>query len=460
MSTNTPFQQNDATDLLLTTTVQKSLGPHIDNDVCDYIVQMLSENPHDEDAREAVEELILGSIEELEGSENGSPGDILKDFVACLELMLRGGDDGDATNNTNKDTKTQQNDKSSTNSTDDGTNTMRLLTKAINLKEHDIQTFASGLVADHTEERTGDDEEVGAVGGGDTTVRQTSSIQHFYANMIDITNEAAVSERKRRKDKQRAVRQEMEEGERKRAIQEAMDILDNIDDNASKPGDKTKNPDDYLDAAEDNSTDVHLKHFDLPNLRGGGPDLLQNASLTLARGRRYGLMGRNGCGKTTFMTFMAQRQIAGAIPKKMTMTLVRQEIIGSEASAVETVLRSDVKREGVTKFIAWCEGELERLEKGGAVVNEEDTATKNEEEEETTTEDTKKPKKNRLQDKKKAKLHFQIDPPRHRKPRNKTCTPHRKTRHRLPTARNNRRRRRGRSRTEGAKGVGGDGVFD
>ena len=56
-------------------------------------------------------------------------------------------------------------------------------------------------------------------------------------------------------------------------------------------------------------------------------------------------MGRNGCGKTTFMSYLAQRQIEGAVPKKMTMLLVRQEIIGNEMSALETVIKSDVKRE-------------------------------------------------------------------------------------------------------------------
>ena len=50
------------------------------------------------------------------------------------------------------------------------------------------------------------------------------------------------------------------------------------------------NPEDFLNAATDSSADVHMNNLDLPNLRGGGPDLLRSASLTLARGRRYGLV--------------------------------------------------------------------------------------------------------------------------------------------------------------------------
>jgi ATP-binding cassette subfamily F protein 3 len=38
---------------------------------------------------------------------------------------------------------------------------------------------------------------------------------------------------------------------------------------------------------------VEAKPFSMPN-PGGGPDLLENASFTLQRGRRYGLIGRNG----------------------------------------------------------------------------------------------------------------------------------------------------------------------
>eukprot|EP00536_Pseudo-nitzschia_multiseries_P009250 jgi/Psemu1/200235/e_gw1.253.52.1 len=92
--------------------------------------------------------------------------------------------------------------------------------------------------------------------------------------------------------------------------------------------------------------DVRLLNFELPNLRGGGPNLLSGASLILARGRRYGLMGRNGCGKTTFLTALSKRKIDcddadGGVPTNVRMLLVRQEIIGNDWSAVDTVLKSD-----------------------------------------------------------------------------------------------------------------------
>lgn len=69
---------------------------------------------------------------------------------------------------------------------------------------------------------------------------------------------------------------------------------------------------------------------------------------------------------------MAQRKIENAVPKKMTMLLVRQEIVGNDLTAVETVLKSDVKREAVKRFISWCEAEIDRLENRDNLSNNND----------------------------------------------------------------------------------------
>lgn len=310
----------------LSSAINEALASLIDEDICEYISSTLIENPHDEDARENVKELIRGSLEE------GDADQIIENFFEKLSLK--------------SDTKENENGTPTVVDEGDG-KTMKKLDKAMTLKDHDIQTFAGGISAEGITSSAIDHED-----------EVMSNVASFYANMIDISNnEAVISERNRRKEKQKALREAAEEAERKRAIEEAMNVLndDAID---------GENPDELLDAANDNSADVHIRNMDLPNLRGGGPDLLQNASLTLAKGRRYGLMGRNGCGKTTFLTYLAQRKIENAVPKKMTMLLVRQEIVGNEFTAVETVLKSDVKREAVKRFISWCEAEIDRLENG------------------------------------------------------------------------------------------------
>lgn len=299
--------------------VDCALASHLDEDTLEYITSLLGDNPRDDDAREAVEALILGGVED----EQFDPNDICRAFFELLDL----GGDADTKNET-----TEQVDEDTP---------LRKLGQAVTMKAHDIQSYAMGLSAELDPVAVGDEKE--------------SQIAAFYANMIDgRLNEEAISERDRRKVRQKELRIKMEEEERQRAIQEAMAMLEEPE--------VGKTVESMMDSSSDNMQDVHFRNLDLPNLRGGGPNLLQNASITLARGRRYGLMGRNGCGKTTFLSFMASRQIPEAVPKNMNMLLVRQEIIGNEWSAVETVLKSDVKRQSVKRFIEWCEEELDKMD--------------------------------------------------------------------------------------------------
>jgi ATP-binding cassette subfamily F protein 3 len=41
------------------------------------------------------------------------------------------------------------------------------------------------------------------------------------------------------------------------------------------------------------SKDIHLENFSVSN---GGKELIEDATVTLAHGRRYGIIGRNGTG--------------------------------------------------------------------------------------------------------------------------------------------------------------------
>lgn len=327
--------------------IHAALRPHLqDEDTLEYIASLLQEDANDEDAREAVEALIHGALDDDETKDSAQ---IVASFFDLLNISSAGTTDGD------------DDDKE-----DDGEPALRKLDVTVQMKTKDVTTFASGLQADV-------DDCIALV------EPKESKIQNFYANMIDCTNEAAISERDRRKERQKQVRLQLEEEERQRAIQEAMMMLQVTDDNNNNDGDNKNNNNktatsvaSMMEQSTDKMMDCHLSHFDLPNLRGGGPDLLTNANLTLARGRRYGLMGRNGCGKTTLLTFLATRQIPNAIPKNMNMLLVRQEIIGDEHSAVETVLKSDVKRESVKRFIQYCEEELDKLEHPEKYISQEE----------------------------------------------------------------------------------------
>ena len=46
----------------------------------------------------------------------------------------------------------------------------------------------------------------------------------------------------------------------------------------------------------------------------GGEALIEDGSLLLAHGRRYGLVGRNGTGKSTLLRAIANRNVAGLSP--------------------------------------------------------------------------------------------------------------------------------------------------
>ena len=64
----------------------------------------------------------------------------------------------------------------------------------------------------------------------------------------------------------------------------------------------------------------------------GGKILLNNSRLWLKRGRRYGLCGPNGCGKSTLMRAIANGQLEGFPPKEELRTVyVEHDIDASES---------------------------------------------------------------------------------------------------------------------------------
>ena len=91
---------------------------------------------------------------------------------------------------------------------------------------------------------------------------------------------------------------------------------------------------------------IEAPSFSLSN-PGGGPDLLERASYTLQRGRSYGLVGRNGCGKSMLLKAMASRRV-GNIPPSVTVHYVSQEVQLNEKTLrmtpVDVVVNADVER--------------------------------------------------------------------------------------------------------------------
>eukprot|EP00985_Skeletonema_marinoi_P004339 scaffold1898_cov125-Skeletonema_marinoi.AAC.2 len=92
-----------------------------------------------------------------------------------------------------------------------------------------------------------------------------------------------------------------------------------------------------------NEKDIHLRNISL-SLDNGTP-LLDNGELKLAYNRRYGLVGKNGVGKTTLLKAIAAFDIEG-MPRHHRILHVRQELTpsGGEVSVLNAVLEADVER--------------------------------------------------------------------------------------------------------------------
>ena len=106
---------------------------------------------------------------------------------------------------------------------------------------------------------------------------------------------------------------------------------------------------------EEMGDDVIFRNFTI-HMRG--LMLFENASITLAKGFRYGLVGYNGAGKTTLLRQIARGEGEFALPPHIDILHVEQEIEPSEKSAIDTVMESDVVR---MRLMAEAE-ELENLD--------------------------------------------------------------------------------------------------
>nr|CAB3219640.1 ATP-binding cassette sub-family F member 1-like [Phallusia mammillata] len=113
----------------------------------------------------------------------------------------------------------------------------------------------------------------------------------------------------------------------------------------------------------ENTMDIKLENF---SIAAKGKDLFKNANLTVVAGRRYGLVGPNGKGKTTLLRHIAARKLA--IPAHIDILYCEQEVIADSTPAIESVLNADKERLRLLKL----EKELiSRQEKGDLAVQDE-----------------------------------------------------------------------------------------
>lgn len=118
------------------------------------------------------------------------------------------------------------------------------------------------------------------------------------------------------------------------------------------------NPLDLSGAAKGKSKDIHLTNIDVSFASNR---ILAGSTLTMASGRRYGLIGRNGVGKSTLLRHLALREVP--IPTHISVLYVEQEIMGDETTALDSVLQADVWRHKLSVEATELNAKLEALEK-------------------------------------------------------------------------------------------------
>ncbi|CCE91821.1 putative AAA family ATPase GCN20 TDEL_0D02370 [Torulaspora delbrueckii] len=117
------------------------------------------------------------------------------------------------------------------------------------------------------------------------------------------------------------------------------------------------NPLDFGSAAG-KSKDIHIDTFDL--YVGDGQRILSDAQLTLSFGRRYGLVGQNGIGKSTLLRALAGRELN--VPKHISILHVEQELRGDDNTALQSVLDADVWRKQLLSEEAKINERLQEIE--------------------------------------------------------------------------------------------------
>ncbi|MCJ1294070.1 hypothetical protein MMC34_005627 [Xylographa carneopallida] len=154
-----------------------------------------------------------------------------------------------------------------------------------------------------------------------------------------------------RKVESRVDKKKLEKAERKIREKQDRKVMKNVEYEASRLLDQPDDAQSYEEffmqvnplqlGADQTSKSKDIK-VDGVDVSIGGKRILTDTTLTLAYGRRYGLVGQNGIGKSTLLRALSRRELA--IPTHISILHVEQEITGDDTPALQAVLDADVWR--------------------------------------------------------------------------------------------------------------------
>ncbi|XP_071803384.1 ATP-binding cassette sub-family F member 2-like isoform X2 [Asterias amurensis] len=87
------------------------------------------------------------------------------------------------------------------------------------------------------------------------------------------------------------------------------------------------------------SRDIKIDNY---SLTFHGAELFSDTNVELTCGKRYGLIGPNGCGKSSFLSSLGQREVP--IPDHVDIFHLKREIAASDKTALECVMEVDEMR--------------------------------------------------------------------------------------------------------------------
>lgn len=99
--------------------------------------------------------------------------------------------------------------------------------------------------------------------------------------------------------------------------------------------------------ADANVKDITVDNF---SVSARGKELLKNAAVKISHGKRYGLVGPNGKGKSTLLKLLAWRKIP--VPKNIDVLLVEQEVVGDDKTALEAVVSANEELVKIRREVA------------------------------------------------------------------------------------------------------------